>query len=118
MGSLDSGNVWIENSDGSAESVVSIIYLFPSKTSMALRSTLLAAYPVQQILLNVSSRRGQQLIGNDHTLVGFLQVYCTQEELEEEECAKDEDILEYGFTSSMKVPLESGIRDTADLVQR
>lgn len=45
---------------------------------------------------------------------GSLPVCCTGKELEFEEAAKVEEMSLYEFTPSMKVRLESGVRDSAD----
>lgn len=72
------------------------------------------------ILLNLSARKRKRLISNLHILVVFLSLCCTQERLEKEKSAYDEEILLYGFTLSMMVPLEgeSDVRATANSVER
>lgn len=51
---------------------------------------------------------------NQHTRVGFPLVCCTLEALVEEEDPVNEEMLVYGITLSMTVPLQSGVRVTVD----
>lgn len=53
-------------------------------------------------------------IDNEHMLMGFLPVYCTQEELKKEDRAEDEQISVYGITSSKTVPLERSVKAAID----
>lgn len=79
-----------------------------------LKRTELVAYLEYAILLIAYSRERQWIIGNERTLQRSLPVCLTQEELEDEEGTKDEEKSLCGYTSSMLVPLQSGVRATAD----
>lgn len=54
----------------------------------------------------------------EHMLVGRQAACCLLDRLEEEIFREDEETSLYGVASSMTVMLESGVRDTADLVLR
>lgn len=56
MGFLDSGNVYIENSNGNVESFTYFIQIFSDKTATALNSTSLATFSVYSIIPDVSVR--------------------------------------------------------------
>lgn len=82
----------MKNSDGIAKSSVGFVQLLSDKTTTTLKSTTLETHSVRAIHVNVSGRRRNWLIGNKHKPVRFLPVYCTQEQLEDEECAEDEEM--------------------------
>lgn len=79
-----------------------------------LKSTALVSYPMPNILLNFSDKRRQHLTEKGDTPVGFLSVCCTQQPLEKEKGTENEEMLMYGFTSSITLLLESIVWDTAD----
>lgn len=56
MGFCGRGNVWIENSDANAELFVGFIQLFFDKSAKTFKLTVLVAYLVHEILLNLSAR--------------------------------------------------------------
>lgn len=91
-GSCDSGNV-IENTHENAEPFRCFMHLLSDKTAATLKSTALVANPLHAILLNVSARKRRRLIGTRHTLVGFLPVCCTQEQMANEGSGVDEEML-------------------------
>lgn len=117
-GSHGSGNVRIGNSNAYIKSFLRLRKLDSEKASTALNSTAFVVYPVQAILLIVSATRRRRFIENGHTLVGFLAVCHTQEQLEEEERNKHEEISLHRCTLSMRVPLVSRVRVTAEEVGR
>lgn len=57
MGYRCSGNVWIDNFDGTAESFIGFVLLFSDKKTTTLKNTALGAYSVHDFLLNVSARK-------------------------------------------------------------
>lgn len=57
----------------------------------------LVASPMHSVILNVSAKSGQWLIGNERTMVRCLPVSCTREEAEEGESRDDEEMLVNGF---------------------
>lgn len=66
------------------------------------------------ITLNISAGRRQRLIGNGCALVAFLPIYCTKKKLKEKRSRGNEEMLVYGVTSSITVPLDSCIQASAD----
>lgn len=62
-------------------------------TEKALRSTVVVAYPVYTVLLNMSAKVEALWIDNGHAPKGLLPVFHTQDELEEEKGAKNEETL-------------------------
>lgn len=109
MGFRDSSDVWIENIDVTAESLVGFVLLFSNKAVTILKNTALVAYYVHAILSNVSVQGRQWLIHKEIMLVEFLLVSGTQEPLKEEEGPENKEMLVYGFTSLMNVLMESGV---------
>lgn len=77
IGTLDSGNVRTENSDGCLQSLVGFIQVFSDKIAATLNSKHLVAYAQHPSFLNVSSRRKQQFIDIGHTLVRLKTVCST-----------------------------------------
>lgn len=51
----DCGNVWIENSDWNAKSLLGRIQILPSKTAKTPNTTALVTIPVHAILQNIST---------------------------------------------------------------
>lgn len=95
MGSRGSGYVWIENTDRTAKSFHGSVQLFLDRTATTLKRTVLVAYTVQAISLNVTAGIKQWLVDNLHTLVGFPSVCRIQEPLEGEKGVEDEEITMY-----------------------
>lgn len=83
MGSFDSRAVWSERRNGIRELFVGFVQIFSEKTLTTLKITELVAYPVHAMLLNVSRRKSHWVTDNGHTLVGFLLVCCSGDEVEE-----------------------------------
>lgn len=71
--------MWTENGDDNLESIVRFFQLLSEKTKTTLRSTVVAAYSVHAILLNVSARMRQLFKTISHLLVECLPVGCTDE---------------------------------------
>lgn len=86
----DSDNAWIEDNDGNAESFVGLFQLFSEKMVTMLKSMTLVAYSVHATILNVSTKRWQWLVNNEHTMVVFLPVCRTQHQLECEDSVENE----------------------------
>lgn len=93
-------------------------HVYCEETAMTLKTMALVAFPMHAMVLNVSAKAKQLLVGNHHTQVGFVPISCTQKHVEEEIIGEDEEMSLYKFTSSIKVPLKSGIRLTADSVRK
>lgn len=100
------------------ESFVKFLQLYSDKTTTTLNTIALVAYPFYFIPLNISAKRGQELIDSVHRWVGFLRLGCTHEQLKENGIGDDEDMLVYRSTSLMAAQLESGVRATAGSVWR
>lgn len=64
LGSCDSGSMCFENSDITAEPSMCVISFFSDKSATMLKSTLIVAYSVDILLLNVSETRSKCLINN------------------------------------------------------
>lgn len=114
MGSRGSGNVCIENSDNTAEFLVGFVQLFSGKTVTLIEIMTLVAYPLSTVHLNLSAGKGKWFLENEYVLKRFLSVSCTQESPVKEEGVENETTTAYGFMSLMTVPLQSGLRITAD----
>lgn len=67
----DNTAVWTKKGGGNVRSFGGLVQLFPDKTGTMVKSTDLATLHVQTIPFKFSSR-GQRLISNLYTLVGFL----------------------------------------------
>lgn len=65
------------------------------------------------MLFNDLARRRQSVIRNGYKLVVLLPVCCRDEQLVAKRIRKDEEMSMYGLTSSMTMPLESAVYDTA-----
>lgn len=98
MGSCESGNMGIDNSDGSKELFVGFIQFFSNNTAKTLKCTMLVQYPVQCFLLTTSAKRKQSLIITEHTLMGFLPTWRAQELLEGIGSGESEEMSLYEFT--------------------
>lgn len=88
------------------------------KTATTLRIAALVACLVNEIPLNTSVRRKQWLMDGSQTLVGFLPVCDGEEGLTVREAEKKKRISLYRPTSSLTMPLESGLRVSADPISR
>lgn len=82
------GDMRIENFDRNADLLVGLMQFFSLRTDRTLKSTSLVAYSVHAIVLYFYVRRKQWLIDNGYTLLGFLLVFYTLKELEEEEAVR------------------------------
>lgn len=58
------------------------------------------------------------MIDDGHTLVVFLPMDSSEDEVEEEQRGEDDDILIYGFMYSRTVPLDCDVHVTGDLQRR
>lgn len=91
-----------------------IYAVLSDKGLTTLKSKTFVPYAAYGVILSFSATRTQKLIGNRHTLVGYLPIRCTLELLEEYGSSKDREMWKYGFISSMAVPLEISVRAIAD----
>lgn len=78
MGSCHIAKVWIKKSSGNVKPFVGFVQFISDKTATILKITVIVAYAVHALFLNVSARRRQFLTDNGRTLVGFLSVCCTR----------------------------------------
>lgn len=118
MESFDRRVLWTEMGDKKRASFVVFVRIPRDKTVTTLTGTASGAYPVHDILLNVSPTKGKWLINNEHTPVGFLPVCCRDEEVEEKGSEEGEEIAMYGFTSPTTVLLEINVHVTGGLKRR
>lgn len=95
MGSGCSGSVQIGNSDVNAKSFVGFIPLFFDITATTFKSTAFVTIPVNAVLLNVSDKRSQLLIGVEEIKINV-----------------------FGFRLSTTVPLEIVVSVRRDSVGR
>lgn len=96
---------------------VGFVEIFSEKKVTALRSTVLATYRDHAIILDSLIRQRQWLINNGHTLVWFLSVCCSCENLEEDQSGGDEEKSVTEFTSSVRIELKRGANRILDSVE-
>lgn len=58
------------------------------------------------------------MVDNEYTMVGFLPVCCSEDDVEEEEGGEGDDMSFNGIRSSTTVQMKGGVHVTADLKRR
>lgn len=92
FGCHDSDNVWLEKNNEKLELFVVFVQFCIENTETRVKNMEILAYPVHALLLDMSVRRMQNFIDNEHTLAVFQQPCCTAEHLEEKRIGECEDM--------------------------
>lgn len=109
MPSQDGENVSIAKGDRKADTLAAFFQIFTNNMFTTTRSAVVVVYLVHNIFRG-STERKKRLLGNRYELAQFLPVCCGVDQLEGEESKEDEKTFVYGFTFSLNVPLDIGIR--------
>lgn len=92
--------------------------MLPTTMTSKFNNTGLVGYPSQAMVLFVSVRRSQSLIGSKHTMIVYLPVFSIEEKPVEKRSREHVEINPTLLAYSMAVPLQNEVRADADSVAR
>lgn len=100
--------VWDQREKENRESFMRFIQIFSSETVATLQGSTLTTYPSYDFILYISLRKRQWIIDNGHTIVGFLPLFHSDDEVKKEESSGKDDISVYRCTSPTPIELGKG----------